>query len=355
MKLDLATIEAAALEHSVPALDALMIALNYHGMQPYGEHPRSRMRIRPLDNDETWQIILPLDNDRSPFTMTEGGFELDGAPVAALVGSENDDVVLSYIRAGGRSLTLNTNARSRCTGCLFCPNVIEDAADSTLDTESELEQLLRWIAADEGWGDLSEVDVITVCSGCFYNPESAIEHLGQLRVAAERLGFDGRLHLLSSVIRSDEDLRQLADVAGACHLTLTLECFTRRELILKDTKASLTLDDARRIMDTCRELDILADYTYVAGLDGLDASIEGIVALAPHCTTFPRIQVYQAHNDYMRRAQNKDASELEYFLKIRNAVEEVYANLDLAPISWENYRPLWYSEFNGRPVKGPRV
>ncbi len=29
---------------------------------------------------------------------------------------------------------MNTYARSQCTGCIFCPNVIEDAADDRLLT-----------------------------------------------------------------------------------------------------------------------------------------------------------------------------------------------------------------------------
>ena len=72
-------------------------------------------------------------------------------------------MVLTYIRGGGRSLTLNTNSRSSCTGCLFCPNVIEDAADATLRSVSELRNLLSWVSDDEEWDDLSGVEVITVC------------------------------------------------------------------------------------------------------------------------------------------------------------------------------------------------
>jgi hypothetical protein len=238
---------------------------------------------------------------------------------------------------------------------LFCPNVIEDAADDTLTSEGQLAELLEWLQADNDWPDLGRAEVITVCSGCFHYPGMAIDHMAALRRAAEQYGFAGRLHLLSSVLRDRDDLAKLRKACGPFHLTLTLECFERRELLLKDTKASLTLERAAEIMDDCRALDIVADFTYVAGLDSYDKAVSGLAYLAPHASTFPRIQVYQAHNDYMRRARHRDAEDLGYYLNLRTALETVFAPTGLVPRSWENYRPLWYSRFGDGPVEGPRV
>lgn len=342
-------------DHRVPQLDVLMIAANAHGARTEQSFPRARMQLRPLDSAEAWQIILPLDNPDSPFLLDEEGLKLDGEPVADLVGCENDDVVLTYLRAGGRSLTLNTHSRSTCTGCLFCPNVIEDAADATLNTQDQLTELLRWTQADCGWPDLSGVEVITVCTGCFRTPEAAIEHMVALRRAAAGFGFTGRLHLLSSVIRERRHLEQLARDAAPFHLTLTLECFTRRNLLLKDTKASLTLDRSCEILDDCADLGMLGDFTYVVGLDSFAATVAGLRQLAAHVTTFPRIQVFQAHNAYMRAARNPEAEPIDFYLRVRQEVESDFASRKVAPKSWENYRPLWYSLFAGQPVEGPRV
>nr|WP_145491754.1 MULTISPECIES: hypothetical protein [Streptomyces] len=353
--LTLDRLERTAAHHQVPLLDALLIAANMEGARPVQGYPRSRMQLRPLTSEESWQVILPLDNTRSPFHFVDDKLLLGDDMVAELVRMENDDVVLTYLRAGGRSVTLNTYSRSRCTGCLFCPNVIEDAADDTLTGADELAELLEWLQADNGWSDLSEVDVITVCSGCFHNPAAAISHMSDLRRAADRYGFKGRLHLLSSVLREREDLQRLRDSCGPFHLTLTLECFERRSLLLKDSKASLTLDKSAQILDDCRDLDILGDFTYVAGLDSYESAAAGLCQLAPHVSTFPRIQVYQAHNDYMRNARHRDAESLDYYMNLRKVVEQAYAPTGLAPRSWENYRPLWYSTFAEQPVVGPRV
>lgn len=339
----------------VPLLDVMLIAANAEGARPLRGYPRARMRLRPAGSAEAWQIILPFDNERSHFAVADRWLLLDGDPVAEVVAIENDDVVLSYLRAEGRSVTLNTNSRSRCTGCLFCPNVIEDAADETLTSADQLSQVLEWLQADNDWTDLGHVEVITVCSGCFHHPETAIGHMAALRTAADRYGFTGRLHLLSSVLRDRADLERLRASCGPFHLTLTMECFERRSLLLKDTKASLTLDRSEEIMADCHELDILADFTYVAGLDSYEQAVRGIARLAPQVSTFPRIQVYQAHNEYMRRARHIEAEDFGYYLNLRSDLETVFAPTGLAPQSWENYRPLWYSAYAGAPVAGPRV
>jgi len=348
-------LRSLAERYDVPYLDVTLIASNAEGARPLRGYPRARMQLRPDTSAEIWQIILPFDNPHSPFEVAGDALMQDGEPIAEVVALENDDVVLTYLRADGRSITLNTHSRSRCTGCLFCPNVIEDASDETLTTEGQLADVLEWLMADNGWPDLGHAEVITVCSGCFHQPRMAIDHMAALRRAADRFGFTGRLHLLSSVLREHSDLQRLAESCGAFHLTLTLECFERRSFLLKDTKASLTLERAGEIMDDCRDLGIVADFTYVAGLDSYDRAVSGIAHLAPRVGTFPRIQVFQAHNDYMRRARHPHAEDLSYYLDLRGALEDVFAPTGLAPRSWENYRPLWYSEYAGAAVAGPRI
>lgn len=354
-QLSLQGLSETASNYNVPLLDTLFIALNWAGLQSDTGMPRARMQVRPTGQSDTWQIILPLDSSASPFEHRGTAIMLDDEPVADIVGIENDDVVLTYLRAGGHSVTLNTHSRSTCIGCLFCPNVIEDAADATLRTSAELADLLRWVTSDNSWGDLRGVGVITVCTGCFQTPLAAIQHMAAVQQAARPLGFNGRLHLLSSVVRDADDLKRIAAELNPFHLTLTVECFTRRGLLLKDTKASLSFEQTCTILDTCAELGIMADFTYVVGLDPLQETIDGLRQLAGHVTTFPRLQVFQAHNSYMRRAMTPEAEQLSYFLEVRNAIEPAYSGHGLQPTSWENYRPLWYSRFDGELVAGPRI
>jgi hypothetical protein len=351
----LETLDRMARRFDVPLLDALFITMNACGAASEIPLARARMHIRHPESEEKWQLILPLNADSSPFVLRDDRMFLQDEEVCRIAGIENDDVVLFYLRASGSSLTLNTYSRSTCTGCLFCPNVIEDAADATLKHTDEMLELLEWVIADNDWTDLARVEVITICTGCFQTPEAAIQHMLAVKAAAEKVGFRGRLHLLSSVIRERADMERIAAELSPFHLTLTIECFTRRSLLLKESKASLTVDECCRILDDCAQLGVRGDFTYVVGLDPIDETIAGLKQLAHHATAFPRLQVYQAHNSYMRRARTADADSIEYFLKIRRSIENDYAAAGLAPTSWENYRPLWYTNFCGKPVDGPRI
>ena len=155
-------------DYGVPALDAVMIAANFYGARTQLRHPRARFQIRPagpITWPEQFQLILPLDNPESPFLLTDAELSFDGQLVARVQNVENDDVVIAYPRKGGRAMTVNTYARSQCTGCIFCPNVIEDAADDRLLTVDALREFLDLARQDHGWADLSHLDRLTVSSG----------------------------------------------------------------------------------------------------------------------------------------------------------------------------------------------
>jgi hypothetical protein len=339
----------------VPMVDVLMIAANYYGAFCEDGTLRSRMLIKPNCSSLAWQTILALGAEDSPFRIRDKVLWLSGEPVASIVRAENDDVVLSYIRAGGLNLTLNTYSRSSCTGCVFCPNVIETAADEVVRGVARFTGLFKWVIKDHGWQDLASVESITLCTGCFKDPEAAISHLREIKTAASDFGFSGRMHFLSSGLQNLKHLKQAADELSPFHLTLTLECFERRDLILKQSKASLTVEAARHILSNCRELGITADFTYIAGLDRLPTAVAGLRSFAKLVTTFPRIQVFQAHNNYMRFYRAPDALKLDYFLQLRGEVEDAFSGTALRPRYFENYRPLWYSYFQNSPMTGPFV
>ena len=108
-------------------------------------------------------------------------------------------------------------------------------------------------------------------------------------------------------------------------------------------------------MTDCRGADVDVDFTYVVGLDSLDTAITGTRTLLDHCTVFPKLQVYQAHNAFMRHASHPDARHLGYLFAYRRAIDEVAGEIRLRPESWENYRPLWYTQFGDEPLRCPRI
>lgn len=124
--------DAAALsrEWQINEEDILLIALNHCGVRSSLDKARMRFRLR-LDSrpDDELYFILSLGRADSPFELTGSEIRLHGRRIAEVTGLEDDDAVLGYFRNGRKVLTLNSNARSQCTGCAFCPNTLEAASD----------------------------------------------------------------------------------------------------------------------------------------------------------------------------------------------------------------------------------
>lgn len=350
-------IKSLSQEFDLPFLDVLLTACNFYGIRPFMDMSRLRIQLQSLHHKDIWQIILPGFSPNSPFSINhnEMALFLDKEKVAEIKSIRNDDIVLSYLRASGKSLTLNTNSRSNCTGCFFCPNIIEDSADLSVRKISGIHKVLEEACILYGWHDLTHLEVITVCSGCFHKPQYAIEHMENLRKAASQFGFHGRLHILTSVIRDETYLDFIADNLLPFHVTITLECFERRNELLKDSKASMSVDDMQAIMVACKERGIDVDFTYIVGLDPLEKTIEGLNHLAKYCTTFPRIQIFQPHNPYMQYYLDPDFEDIGSFIKVRKSVEEAFLDKGLKPQSWENYRPLWYSKIGNEIIDSDRI
>jgi hypothetical protein len=142
---------------------------------------------------------------------------------------------------------------------------------------------------------------------------------------------------------------------GPFHLTLTVECFGRRPEILKQSKAKLTPEDVEHVLRAARERDVLADYTYIVGLDSQDLAHHHLSRYAPLTTTFPRFQIFQPHSAFMDRYVATGAGRIEYYLSMRRMIEGIFLDTGLRPKSWENYRPLWYFSFAGESLHSVRI
>jgi hypothetical protein len=352
----LAQVSALSREWDINEEDVLFIALNHCGVK--SSLPKSRMRFRlRLDSrpEEEMYFILSLGRTRSPFSLEDGEIRLHGERIAEVSALEDDDAVLGYFRNGHKVLTLNSHARSQCTGCAFCPNTLEAAADPRLAALDDLTAYFSSIVSDFQLGqDMSAVEKVTVCTGCFHYESLALEHLRQVRAAMTEHNCAGYIHFLSSVVRTEEGLDALAET-GPFHLTITAECFTRRNVLLKESKAALTPDQMVQILGGAKDRGVLGDYTYIVGLDPPDVALKELTRFVPVTTTFPRFQVYQPHNEFMDIYAADGARDLEFYLYLRKGLEDLFKPTGLRPQSWENYRPLWYFTFADEELVCPRI
>ncbi len=130
--------------------------------------------------------------------------------------------------------------RSRCVGCAFCPTGLETCADPPLRLEGELHGLLDGLQRQlPPGGSLRELEEITVSTACYRSEDAALEALLVLRKVCRSRGLTPRLGLLSSVVRSREAFRFIAQEIAPFLLILTADCAGRRDLLLKNTKADL--------------------------------------------------------------------------------------------------------------------
>jgi hypothetical protein len=345
-----------ALRYDVPIEDAVLIALNLYGVDSLEGHNRARLTISlTRAPDERFLVVVPLNRPNSPFLLCGDALLLDGVPVAEVHRVDADAAIGGYFRADGEVVTLNPNARSRCTGCAFCPTTLEVSADPRLSAEQELAELLHALAAQSPRGELTNVREVTVSTGCFEQESAALDHLRTLRRVLDAHDLHPRVGFLSSVLRSDDAFATLAAEVAPFLLYVTVECFTRRALMLKSSKADLTAADLPGLLRRARQAGLDTSFNYVVGLDALGPVALHVRHLAPHVSVFPNFQVFQAHTRFMETLRAPDAGELEFYLTARRELERIFLPTGLRPDSWRNYRPLWYFEFAGTPLAGPRI
>ncbi|MCX4461164.1 hypothetical protein OG585_47170 (plasmid) [Streptomyces sp. NBC_01340] len=345
-------LEASAQQYGVPLEDALLIAVNLFGItSEHQERHRARVNLRLVRQPAVpWQVIVPLNQPASPFRLRHDELLLNGKLIAHVERIDADEAVGGYFRNNGRAATLNPNARSRCVGCAFCPNTLEAAADPRLAEERGLDELLLALAEQHPRGDLTELTEVTVSTGCFEREEAALSHLTALRSALSRAGVQATIGFLTSVLRTDTAFDILAKQVAPFVLRLTAECFTRRPVMLKDTKASLLPEEMPDLLARARSCGLETSYTYIVGLDPLPDLVGGIQAMAEVCTRFPNFQVFQAHTPMMAGLRTAGAETLGYYLSARQAIETVMAPTGLRPVGWECYRPLWYFTYAGQEL-----
>lgn len=342
-----------AARYAVPVEDALLMAMNLHGISSSQNRHRARVTVRlATEPDVPWMIIVPLNAHGSPFRLDGEDLLLGSDLVGHVRRIDADEAVGGYFRDGGRAATLNPNARSRCVGCAFCPNTLEAAADPRLSEERELTELLAAMVEQHPRRDLTELREVTVSTGCFEREDAAVAHLVGLRGVLGEHGVTARIGFLTSVVQSDRAFADLASTVAPFVLRLTAECFTRRGLMLKASKAGLEFAAMPDLLRRAQHHGLGTSFTYIVGLDSMKEMRAGVAALATHVTEFPNFQVYQAHNSIMAGLRAPGATQLDFYLQARAEVEQIFGPTGLRPVAWECYRPLWYFTFAGEPLVG---
>ncbi len=346
-------------QYGVPDVDALLLALNLYGLcTPLGA--RVRLQLSLITSPEVRTVVVAAGRSDPPFTLSDDGWlYAAGVPIGRAVRTDADDAVSGYLRCWKHgtwwAATINPAGRSRCTGCAFCPTSLEPPADPVLTLERELHALLDGLELQlPPGGTLRSLHEVAVSTACYRTENAALEAMVMLRKVLRSRRINARIVLLSSVLRSREAFRFLAEHVAPFGLFLTAECVSRRDFLLKNTKADL-LPEAMPALLAEAGAGLDTSFTYIAGLDTTVQLEKFMTVMLPQVTLFPSVQIFQPHKRIMDRLLSPEAECLGYYYNARRVVENIMTDLGspLTPELWRCYRSLWATEYAGHALTGP--
>ena len=345
----LMNVEEASLlseRYEIPEQDIILIALNLSGINAEIPQKRVRFKLTPGTTSRDFYFALCVNSAETPFNLIGSEMYLSSVKIGEVSGLENDTCNDNYFRRNGTELTLNTNARSSCRGCNFCGTYSLEAEDKErLLDKIILEHRVSKILSEKGEADCSNLYRVSICTGCFGSEEKAVKHLINVNDVLNKLNFKGDLRYIGSEIVSEQAIDSIANHIEKFALSFTAEVFARRGEILRPNKARISIDDIKRVLCNIGNRGFEANILYVLGLDPLQVLIDGFEELFPYMNHFPIVNLFQIYSPEQALLKDTEANRIEYYLKARKALENIYKNSTLRPESWENYRPLWYLSF----------
>jgi len=335
-------------EWNIPEEDILMIALNASGIKNSETEKNERGRFEiTFPNDRKYLLALTVtDKPLSSFEHKNNSIIFDNKIIAEASPIENDTCTDSYWRKGKTHLTLNSNSRSNCRGCVFCGTYSLKDDDEPLTNPKNLRRKITTLQSELG-KNMAEVESIGVVTGCFPDENQLVDHLMMIRKTFGEFGFTGELAYIGSQLRSLDAIQKIID-AGPFSLYLTVEAFDRRDKLIKKTKSSLDLESGKKLLGEAKRMGAETSFLYIAGLDSCETMMEQFPSYEPVVTRLPQIQTFQVYVPEQIKVRRPEAGKIEYFLKTRKIVENSFPNL--LPITSNNYRGLWYTNYKDYPL-----
>jgi hypothetical protein len=267
----------------------------------------------------------------------------------------NDTCDASYPRRGGTVLNLNPVSKSTCCGCKFCHTLLQDANDrqENLQNISVLKKFIeQWLKKYKTF-DLLHLIQVAIVTGCFGGEEKVIAYLQKLRNILDKYNFNGELFYYGSEITTKKSLDKLRKIKNFA-ICLSLECFENRKKLVRDIKTKITIDKAKEILKTAKENNFRVNFSYILGLESLEIIKRRFKELLPYINSFPVINVLQVHRG-QEKLRYSEAWKLDYYIKARKIIEDLFKNTKMRPRIWENYRSLWYLDFANEKLTDVRT
>lgn len=342
-------------KYSVPREDILFMDMNISGLNTTDDLDRVRFALKlNIDNGmfnlarkkgiENYYFALPVKSNSNYHVNGSNLIFGEDTVVGKVERLTEDFCDSSYSRRGGTVLNVNPNARTSCKGCKFCYTAYQTARDKKkLTDRKSLEEFFdNWVLS-HGLFDLSHVLQIAIVTGCFDAEEDVVNFLLLLNDVLKKYSFNGEIFYLGSQITTRESLERLLPIKkfGYC---ISLECFENREYFLRDKKRNFTLKKIISTLGIAKELGFRTNFTYIVGLEDLETIRKNFENIIQYINSFPIINIFQEHK-YHKGIRHETANDMEYYLKARKILEEIFIQTKMRPRPWEDYRSLWYLKF----------
>lgn len=342
-------------KYNIPAEDLLLLDLNLSGVKLNLQSGRVRFELESTSKDifslahsrNIFNFYLAVPTvEQSSYFFRNGNLFLDKHLIGKALGVTEDFCDSSYPRRGGTVLNINPNARTSCRGCKFCYTAFQVSRDKErMLSDDKLRSFLKnWIKKFDVV-DLSHLIQVAIVTGCFSNEKNVIDFLKMAKNVLSEFSFKGELFYFGSQINSKKALLELEKVKpfGIC---FSLECFDNknREYLLRDVKQQLHLNTIKELSIFANNMGIRTNFSYIIGLEPLETIKNGFYEFLPYINSFPIINAFQVHKEQRKLRYNK-ANKIDYYIKARKIIEDIFIQTALRPRPWENYRSLWYLKF----------
>lgn len=330
--------------------DVLLIDLNINGINTEMKADRVRFFVELFFGEKYKSFCALQVRKDSKYSVKKGNLYLRNECIGNVNNFETDFCDAYYMRRCDTVLNINPKSRINCQGCKFCytshqksRSIIDLTVCDNLD-----KFFFDWMSKYKV-KDLSGLYQVAVVSGCFPDESSAVNFLLELNDKIIKLNFNGEILYLGSQIQSVEALNKLRRIPKFAYC-ITLECFSNRENFMKKSKSMFTIHKIKEVMSESIKLGYRTNYTYIVGLEDLKKLKAGFLELVEYTNSFPIINIFQEHQ-YQIGLRIGEASDIEFYLKARKIIEDIYLKTMMRPQTWEVCRSLWYTTFANEHLK----
>lgn len=342
-----------SIKYNLPISEIIQIDLNRSGIYLPNDDVRVNFRVRfkgkIMDDYITWYALPVREKENTNFSAVNGKIYFKDMCIGVLESELMLDTCESSYQRGPHLLNLNSRSRSNCGGCTACIHNYKNFYDNTvikdhnaLYTTEDIENFF-----DNKDINVSELVQIAVVTGLFHGEKNVVEHINLINEVVKKRGFNGEIMYFGCEVNSDEALTELSKIDNFS-LIYAYDNFTKREDLLNKTKSVLTIQDAKNTLDLAKSKNIKTTISYISGIDKFESMSNGFKLMKDSFTQFPIINIYQIQNTKQANILDEEAKLLDYYLRSRIEIENIFKNEKFKPKRWSNYRPLWYKYYNNQ-------